>query len=121
MRIAWLSFILLFSCSQKVKVPDTILPPQKMEKVLMDMLRAEEVLNRKQSDSAFTDSVTRISLYKSVLSSHNTDKESFERSFVYYENHPDLLKPVLDSMYKQADKTPDTLKIPAKLKKNLKK
>ena len=119
-RIA-LFAIILFSCSQKTNIPDAILPPQKMEKVLMDMLRAEELLNRKQGDSTLGDSINRISLYNSVLSSHNTDKESFERSFIYYENHPDLMKPVLDSMYQKANKKTDTISLPPKLRKNLKK
>lgn len=120
-RIALIAIILLFSCSQKTKVPDTVLPPPMMERLLMDMLRAEELLNSKQGDSTLGDSINRISLYNSVLASHKTDKESFERSFIYYENHPDLLKPVLDSMYQKANKKKDTINLPPKLRKNLKK
>ena len=120
-RIALITIILFFSCSQKTKVPDTVLPPPMMERLLMDMLRAEELLNSKQGDSTLGDSINRISLYNSVLASHKTDKESFERSFIYYENHPNLLKPVLDSMYQKANKKTDTLNLPPKLRKNLKK
>jgi hypothetical protein len=121
MRTALITIILFFSCSQKTKVPDTVLPPPMMERLLMDMLRAEELLNSKQGDSTLGDSINRISLYNSVLASHKTDKESFERSFIYYENHPNLLKPVLDSMYQKANKKTDTLNLPPKLRKNLKK
>lgn len=121
-RIFLFAIILFFSCSQKTKIPDTVLPPPMMEKVLMDMLRAEELLNRKQGDSTLKDSLNRISLYNSVLASHKIDKESFERSFVYYENHPNLLKPVLDSMYQMSNKKKDTINLPPKqLRKNLKK
>ncbi len=93
-----------------------------MEKLLLDMLRAEEFLNRKQGDSTLGDSINRLSLYNSVLASHETDKETFKKSFTYYENHPDLLKTVLDSMYHQSNKKSDTLlQVPLKLKKSLRK
>jgi hypothetical protein len=118
----WVLAVILFSCSQKTKVPDTILPPEKMEKLLMDMLRTEELLNKVQIDSTLKDSVTRFNLYQSVLAFHKTDKENFKKSFTYYENHPNLLKPILDSMYAQASKKTDTtIKMPAKLKKISKK
>jgi hypothetical protein len=120
-RISLFAIILFFSCSQKTKVPDTVLPPPVMEKLLMDMLRAEELLNRRQGDSTLGDSLNRISLYNSVLASHKTDKERFQRSFIYYENHPNLLKPVLDSMYQKANKKTDTINLPPKLRKNLEK
>src|SRR5215204_1626729 len=98
-RIGILAVVLFFSCSQKPKVPDTVLPPDKMEKLLMDLLRAEELLSKIEVDSALGDSINRISLYQSVLAFHKTDKENFKKSFTYYENHPQLLKPILDSMY----------------------
>ena len=117
-----LAVILFFSCSQKTKVPDTVLPPDKMEKLLMDMLRAEELLNKVQIDSTLKDSITRFNLYQSVLAFHKTDKENFKKSFTYYENHPNLLKPILDSMYAKANKKTDTtIKLPARLKKFSKK
>lgn len=120
-RFALIAIILFFSCSQKTKVPDAVLPPLVMEKLLMDMMRAEELLNRRQGDSTLGDSLNRISLYNSVLASYKTDKKRFQRSFIYYENHPNLLKPVLDSMYQRANKRTDTINLPPKLRKNLKK
>ena len=96
--------MLFLSCSQKTKVPDNILPPYEMEKVFLDMLRADEFFNQKQADSATMDSFNRFDLYQSVFRLHKTNKEIFKKSFIYYENHPDLLKVVLDSMRIEANK-----------------
>ena len=97
--------LFLFSCTQKTKVPENVLPPHKMEKVLLDLLRADEFYNLKQADSSTMDSFNRINLYQSVFALHKTNKPDFQRSFIYYENHPDLLKVVLDSMYSKTNKS----------------
>ena len=118
-RIGVIAVIFFFSCAQKNKVPETILPPDRMDKLLMDMLRAEEFFNQKQADSAFLDSLNRINLYQSVLATNKTNKEDFKRSFTYYESHPELLKTVLDSMHSQANKKADSsIKTPKRLIKS---
>jgi hypothetical protein len=120
-RIGIIALILFFSCTQKTKIPDAILPPDKMEKLLMDMLRAEEFLNQRQPDSAIVDSFNRIKLYQSVLALHKTTKEDFKKSFTFYEAHPDLLKVVLDSMHNKATRSELQTKMPPKIKMPLKK
>lgn len=119
-RIGLIVVIFFFSCAQKNKVPETILSPDRMDKLLMDMLRAEEFFNQKQGDSAFRDSFTRMSLYQSVLAANKTTQDDFKKSFTYYESHPDLLKTVLDSMINKAKKT-DSTKNLRRLIKNAKK
>jgi hypothetical protein len=114
--------LFFFSCTSKTKVPHNILPPYKMEKVLLDMLRADEFFNQKQIDSATRDSFNRTNLYQSVFALHKTNKQAFKRSFTYYESHPDLLKIILDSMYSEANKkleAKNTVQTDSILKKNL--
>ena len=120
-RIGIIALILFFSCTQKTKIPEAILPPDKMEKLLMDMLRAEEFLNQIQPDSLTLDSFNRIKLYQSVLTLHKTTKENFKKSFTFYEAHPDLLKTVLDSMHSEVVRVDSQTKMPPKIKKPLKK
>jgi hypothetical protein len=120
-RIGIIALILFFSCTQKTKIPEDILPPDKMEKLLMDMLRAEEFLNQRQPDSATLDSFNRIKLYQSVLALHKMTKENFKKSFTFYEAHPDLLKTVLDSMHSEVARVDSQTKMPPKIKKPLKK
>jgi hypothetical protein len=120
-RFGIIAVILFFSCNQKTEIPDSILAPDRMEKLLMDMLRAEEFLNQRQSDSVITDSFNRIKLYQSVLTLHKTTKEDFKNSFTFYEAHPNLLKTVLDSMYSEAARADSQTKMPPMIKKPLKK
>jgi len=121
-RVSIITLLLFFSCKQKTKVPDNILPADKMEKVLTDMLRADEFYNQKQTDSATIDSFSRTNLYKAVFALHKTNKVEFRKSLNFYESHPDLLKTVLDSMHAKANKKPPVkIELPLKTKRALKK
>ena len=121
-RLSIIALLLFFSCKQKTKVPDTILPVDKMEKVLTDMLRADEFYNQKQADSATLDSFSRTNLYKAVFTLHKTNKEEFRKSLNFYESHPDLLKTVLDSMHSKVNQKPSVKTIvPLKTKRAIKK
>jgi len=105
-RVSIIALLLFFSCKQKTKVPDTILPVDKMEKILMDMMLADEFYSQKQIDSATIDSFSRTNLYKAVFTLHKTNKEEFRKSLSFYESHPDLLKIVFDSLHSKANKKP---------------
>ncbi len=121
-RVSIIALLLFFSCKQKTKVPNTILPIDKMEKILLDMLRADEFYNQKQTDSATIDSFSRTNLYKAVFTLHKTNKNEFNKSLNFYESHPDLLKIVFDSMHSKVNKRPPVkTELPLKIKKALKK
>ena len=120
-RFGIIALILFFSCKQKTKVPDTVLPIDKMENVLMDMFLADEFYNQKQADSATIDSFNRTNLYKAVFTHHKTDKDEFRKSLRFYESHPHLLKIVLDSVYSRNKKRTLKTEIPIKNKRVLKK
>jgi hypothetical protein len=76
------------------------LPPEKMEAVLWDLMRADKflsdyVLNKDSTKKIDTESVN---LYKQVFAIHNITGEQFQKSFAYYKAHPDLLKGIMDSL-----------------------
>lgn len=91
---------LLAACGGKNKIPGGILPKEKMEAVLWDILEADQFL----SDFVFSKDTTldklaeSMHLYEQVFHIHNTSREEFSRSFAYYRSHPVLLKEVLDSL-----------------------
>ena len=97
--------IILVSCSQRIKVPDNVLSPEKMEKVMFDLMQADEFLNLKRSDSVARDSFSQVNLYQSVFALHETNKEEFKRSLRFYEEHPKLMKTVLDSIQQSVTRT----------------
>ncbi len=99
-----LLFIILIpiaiACSNKDKLPEDILPRQKMQEVMWDMIRAGEFLNRFvfNRDTSVDNAAESLKWYDKVYRVHNISKSSFEKSYTYYKNHPILLKSILDSL-----------------------
>jgi hypothetical protein len=107
MRILFLPFLLavLFSCGNSAKVPKGILPPAKMEQVMWDALKAEELQNYYDEHNPAIQSLEKhAELYQTVFTLHKTNKEQFKKSLHYYQEHPALLKVVLDSLQRKADR-----------------
>lgn len=89
----------LIACGGK-KVPDDILPPQQMEKIVVDFIKADElstVLSDK--DTAINRQKKRYQLYGYVLQIHKLSKKEFQKNLKFYQGRPDLLKVILDSLH----------------------
>jgi hypothetical protein len=101
--------LLAVACNKDNKVPKGVLPKEKMESVLWDLMRADEIVNLQYTkDTSINrfDSSTR--LYQQVFQLHRTDQATFKKSFKYYQSRPDLLKPVFDSLQKRGYTSPTT-------------
>lgn len=99
-----LTCLLLVSCSGS-KVPEDVLPPQKMQAVLWDAMLADEMAGYYvQKDSSLSALSKHAELYQQVFSIHKISKDDFKKSLRYYEAHPDLLKPIFDSLQKKSEK-----------------
>jgi len=95
-----LASILFAACSSRDHVPNSILKPSKMEAVLWDIVRADQVLNERaiRGDSLANSDSARIKFYRQVFQIHSITKEKFQQSFSFYCTHPGLLKIILDSL-----------------------
>lgn len=102
--------LLLYSCKNEVETPNGILPGEKMEPILLDLIRADEIINQQSyGDSASSIRGKREVMYQKVFTVHGVTRDQFNNSFTFYQNHPDLLKGILDSMYSVVKKeTEDT-------------
>ena len=71
-----------------------------MQKLMWDMLRADVFLidYAGKGDTAFNRSKESIVFYQKVLKLHNTSKEEFKKSFDWYQQHPDEMKVILDTL-----------------------
>lgn len=99
-----LAFIFfLFSCSDKNKLPKDILPREKMEAVLWDMLRAGEFLDSYvfNKDTAIDKVAESEKWYDKIYQLNGITKEQFKKSFAYYKDNLTALKPILDSLSKK--------------------
>lgn len=98
------------ACSRGPQVPKGVLPPDKMEDVLWDMVQTGEflsgfVLYRDTNINAVMESQR---WYEKVYSFHHIDKEDFKRSYNWYRDHPDMMKRILDSLAVRKDPEPAT-------------
>ena len=112
-RLLFLALVLC-ACSGTPSVPRGVMPPQKMEAVLYDVIRADETVDFLQiSDSTYRIFSRRVALYDTVFQLHAIRKEDFQKSLRYYQGRPDLLKGILDDLQKKATDTARMRKIPA--------
>lgn len=98
-------FIISFGCKGKEKVPGNILSQEKMKIVMEDMMKADQflsdyVLNRDTSKKREPES---IKIYNQVFAIHQITPEKFYKSFDFYQQHPGLLQPILDSLSKPVE------------------
>lgn len=100
-RLFFLSLIII-SCSSPT--PKNVFPPEKMEAVWYDIIRADELVDFSViQDSTYRDFSKRSALYDSIFHIHQISKEGFQHSMSYYQGRPDLLKDILDALHKRTD------------------
>lgn len=99
LKIFLLLFVVLSGCNKKESLPKDILKPEKMEEVLWDMSLADEfVVNYVMKDSTLNKKDESTKRYRQIFTIHKTNPEEFKKSLQFYENHPVLFKPILDSL-----------------------
>jgi hypothetical protein len=100
--VAGLLMMLLVAagCSNKDKVPSGIIPRVEMEKILWDMIQADQYSSLYLlKDSARIDVKTEtLKLYQEVFRLHQVSRDEFRKSFQYYQEHPELTRSVFDSL-----------------------
>jgi hypothetical protein len=91
---------ILAACKKKESIPDNVMPRDKMEAVLWDMMRADQFLVNfvLRNDSGIDRRAESIRLYQQVLAIHSISKEDLEKSLNYYKTHPLLMKDIMDSL-----------------------
>jgi len=99
-------FLLLMACNNNL--PKGVLKPEKMQQVLFDVIQADELVNLKYTaDTSLNRLSQSVDLYQAVFKIHDVSADDFKRSFSFYQNHPALLKPILDSLQKTAQRRVD--------------
>lgn len=104
MRIAymlwWVLLLFVGACGSDKKVPSAVLPPDKMQAVVQDLMRADQfvVSFALPKDSTLQKDVEKIKWYNRVLRIHNISEQQFKESFRYYQTRPDLMAEIMDSI-----------------------
>lgn len=94
---------LFFSCSEE-EIPEGVLDKGKMEDVMWDMMRADEMISVYTERGATFPGISQPpELYARVFRMHSVDKDHFNRSLKFYQSHPDIFQEVLDSLKTRSD------------------
>ena len=118
-----LLFIILFfllSCNGKNHIPDNIIKPREMEVIMWDMIKADNLAQQRVRYNATLDKNKEdISLLDTVFDIHKITKVDFDRSLTFYQNHPEMMKIILDSIRSFSDKPLKLIKDTSHLKVKL--
>jgi pyridoxal biosynthesis lyase PdxS len=121
MRKPALLFFALFcvaSCKDN-QLPKDVLPKEKMQEVLWGMVSAGEFLNAYILNKDSVDKVAESSkIYGQVFQIYHITKEQFDKSYLYYREHPELMKVILDSLSKKQTYSVEKLQKKENLRRN---
>lgn len=91
--------IIFFSCSGKDHIPSDIMKPDKMQKILWDVARAQALSAEiARKDSAVNEIAETKVLNEKIFSLYNISEKDFNKTYNWYTSHPDILRSVLDSL-----------------------
>lgn len=104
-RIVFLLLIAtLNACSGKGASGDTtIIPPQKMQEILLDIHLADGIANREGEADNSTENRT-ITLYKEVFAKYKISENQFYTSFNFYLQHADTLDKIYEKIITEISK-----------------
>ena len=109
-------FLLLFlaACSNRSGVPNDIIPPDSMQKIMKDIIEAEQYSAQFISkDSTKRDKVkANQELMEVIFQVHHITREEFKNSLSFYESRPDLNKKIFDSLVADANRRRPELYLP---------
>lgn len=94
------SSLLFLACTKKEKIPEGVLPEEKMQALLWDVMRADQflanfVLSR---DTTLDKRRESINLYRRIFRAHDVSQKDFQQSMAYYSAQPGRLKTLMDSV-----------------------
>ena len=95
-----LAMLLVVGCSDKDNIPSGIIPRDEMEKILWDMVQADQYssLYLLKDSARINVKEETLKLYQEVFLLHQVSREEFSKSFQYYQEHPELTRNVFDSL-----------------------
>ena len=97
-RLLLIAVVCLTACS-KSKIPKDVLPPEKMQAVYWDYIKADVFANEfVRRDTSKKLELESAKLQAQVFQLHKISKEQFYRSYNFYLDHSGMMKNMLDTM-----------------------
>ncbi len=115
-----LTLVLLLNACSGDKLPKGVLPPEQMQSVFWDYLKADVYANEFLSaDTSKNATLENARLQLEVFKKHRVSKETFYKSYQYYLKHESLMKDMVDTMVVRQQKIYDSTRpAPVKMDSN---
>ena len=108
MRIIVVLFAVVFlaACTDKNRVPSDILSKEKMGDIIWDMVQAEQysAIYVSKDTPKINLRTEDLHLYQKIFQMHQVSKDEFSKSLQYYEDRPELLRTVFDSLLSKGNR-----------------
>jgi hypothetical protein len=115
--LALMMCAVMFACTDKKS--EGIIEPEKMQDVLWDYIRADVFTTDFISvDTSKNLPAENVKLQKAIFAKYKITKEDFYKSYTYYQQHPDQMQVLLDSMTVRKRRIPDPVIVPSDIIKN---
>ena len=105
----------LAGCTDKDKIPAGVLPKEKMQKVLWDVIQAERFRETFIRDSSKDLKAETFKLYAQVFAIHKVTKDEFAKSYKFYMGRPDIAREMFDSLATKANRAREEMYKPKPL------
>lgn len=110
--------VFLFSCTKNT-VPKDILPPDTMEKIMWDQMRADAFIKDYLArDTTKNLSQENLLLQEKIFKKYKISRAVFYKSYDYYLEHDNMMKNLLDSIIAKEVRANEKAKDTRKLNKN---
>ncbi|MBS1748365.1 MAG: DUF4296 domain-containing protein [Bacteroidetes bacterium] len=100
-----LYFLLIFACRQNDVIPNSVIPPDEMGKILFEANMAEEFVNSYVMKDRSKNKETEMKReYEKIFFIHNITEQQFKKSYDFYRSHPEIYKSLMDSLDAKAQR-----------------
>src|ERR1700687_4431117 len=101
----WIVCSFFVSCLRKNEVPSEIIQPKEMQKILWDVIRAQALSSEiARKDSTINEIAETKVLTQKVFEIHKITSPGFNQSYIWYTNHPNIMRIVFDSLNAQSQR-----------------
>lgn len=99
-----IALLALLSCRSN-EVPSRYIQPAAMEKIVWDMLLADEIaMQLRINDTSINLKQASFKEYDKVWAIHGVSRQHFYESYAHYQKHPVIFKQLILAVRKRADK-----------------
>lgn len=117
--LLFLLTLVLFSCEEKEVYPEGFLEKDEFIEILIDVELLEATVKQKMLDKKYPKQFVPV-YYKQIFDKHDVTYTRFKESFDWWENHPDKMRTINDSLTVRFNRMKEDIVLPEDEQENKK-